>query len=297
MRLGNRFTLADIARDFRSKHAEEWKAEGFTDGTPIGISGISITRTSDDPRAELRGRAHKLDLSVHQYCYFDFLATHVLRLAGSEEERSALDALASAYTPGQPVSGFPTPCSVGLSVFCEDGAHILLTRRAVNSGAGGYWEPGKIFNCVAENAAPRDFAAANREAHESTPDVIAKRGLYEEMGFREEDIQAARLRLHSFAWASDVLDFKFFGVLETSMSRSECQGRWRNAPDRSETLGVELDAWPVASTEDCRKLLITIRDGGSDWSPEAAFCTIRSLITLRKISADDLSVVAAATRR
>ena len=290
MRLGRDFHLTGIASNFRSEHADKWKADGFTNGTPIGIAGISIIRTSDDPSAELRGRAHKLELSVHRYHYFDFLATHMLRLVGSEGERSALDALVGDG-PGQPVPGFPTPCSVGLSVFCEDGAYILLTRRAVKSGAGGYWEAGKIFNCVAENAAPRDFAAANREAHESTPDVIARRGLYEEMGFREEDIQAARLRLHSFAWASDVLDFKFFGIFETSLSRSESQEKWRNAVDRLETLGVELDAWPVASALDCKKLLIAIRDNSEDWSPEAAFCTVRSLMTLRKISVEDLSIV------
>jgi hypothetical protein len=291
LRQGSSFSLTGVARNFRSKHASEWEAEGFTNGTPIGIAGISIRRTSDEPSAELRGRAHKLEVAMHQYHYFDFLATHVLRLVGSEGERNALNALIGSYGPGQPIRCFPTPCSVGLSVFCENGTYLLLTRRAADRAAGGYWEAGKIFNCVAENAAPRDFAAANREAHESTPDVIAKRGLYEEMGFSEEDINAARLRMHSFAWASDVLDFKFFGIVETSLSRSESQERWRNAPDRSETLGMRLDAWPVGSKGDCKNLLMAIRDNVADWSPEAAFCTIRSLVVLRKISANGLSVV------
>ena len=155
--------------------------------------------------------------------------------------------------------------------------------------AGGYWEAGNIFNPVGENAAPSDFAVGNLQAHESTPFEIARRGLYQEMGFFDEDLRASTLKLHSFAWASDLLDFKFFGFVNTPLSRSEVQDRWRNAPDRSETSGLELSVWPVRSPDECAKLLSEMRDNPADWSPEAVFCSIRSLISLRRISADELS--------
>ncbi|MGH3769423.1 MAG: hypothetical protein ACRDS0_20200 [Pseudonocardiaceae bacterium] len=226
---------------------------------------------------------------MHRYDYFDFLATHMLRMRGTEEERAALDTLAGPASPTQLAAGFPTPCSVGLSVFCEGGTQLMLPRRTSDSGPGGLWEAGKIFNAVGENAALRDFAAANRRSHESTPDVIARRGLYEELGLSDHEIGAATLRLHSFAWASDWRDFKFFGYLTTSLSRSEVQDRWRNAPDRSETSGFELAAWPVGSAEECRALVSAVRDNPEEWAPEAVFCTLRSLITLRRISIDDAS--------
>jgi hypothetical protein len=289
LRLVGTFAPGKLVRNYRNAHAAVWKSENYTNGEQVGISAISITRISDDPRAELRGRAHILSISVHRYQFFDFLATHMLRLRGTEEERAALDAIAGDYGPDQPVRGFPTPLSVGLSVLCEGGSYLLLPRRSAHSGAGGYWEAGKIFNAVGENAALRDFAAANREAHESTPYVIAKRGLYEELGFRNEDIQEAGLRLHSFAWASDLLDFKFFGYVVTSLSRSEVQERWRNAPDRSEVAGFELSFWPVESSDDSKALLTTIKDDRTNWSPEAVFCTVRSLLTLRRISIGDLT--------
>jgi hypothetical protein len=121
MRLGGPFVLSGVARSFRTAHADEWRARNFTDGKQIGIARISIARISDDPMAELKGLAHRLELKVHQYRYFDFKATHLLRLQGSAEERSALDALTDVYSPGEVVKEFPTPCSVGLTVICERG--------------------------------------------------------------------------------------------------------------------------------------------------------------------------------
>jgi len=168
---------------------------------------------------------------------------------------------------------------------------MLLTHRSNSMGAGGYWEAGNIFNPVGENAAPCDFAVGHLQAHESTPFEIARRGLHQEMGLFDDDLRAAKLRLHSFAWASDLLDFKFFGFIDTPLSCSEAQDRWRNAPDRSEISGLDLSVWPVRSADDCAALLSEVRDNPEDWSPEAVFCSIRSLIALRRVSADELSRV------
>jgi hypothetical protein len=216
------------------------------------------------------------------------LATHVLRLRGTDTEKAALDAIVGASTPDHPVAGFPTPCSVGLSVFCENGATLLLVRRSRSAGAGGYWEPGSVFNAVGENANLSDFTSSNRHANESSPSVIARRGLYQELGLSDTDISASDVRLHSFAWASDLLDFKFFGHVVTPLSYSEVQSRWREAPDRSETTGAELIRWPVQSLAECRRVLTAIRDNPDRWSPEAIFSTVRSLVTLRRITINDV---------
>ena len=289
LRLVGSFALKDPeVKKLRGSYVGKWKAAGFTDDEQLGIDSILNTRVSDSPSAEIDEKAHTLTLNVHRYRYFDFLATHMLRLRGNAEERSALNRVAGPPSSDRPVPGFPTPCSVGLSVFCEDGTQLVLTRRTAAVAVSGDWESGKIFNAVGENATLRDFAASNREPHETTPEVIARRGVHEELGFNDSDIRTARLRLHSFAWANDVLDFKFFGTLETPLASAEIQDRWRNAPDRSESSGEGLMIWPVQSHAECRQLLATIRDNPSDWSPEAIFSTLRSLIVLRKISTEDV---------
>ncbi|SDJ01145.1 hypothetical protein SAMN05192558_104120 [Actinokineospora alba] len=182
LRLEGNFELTNAATIAnRAAHSDEWTAAGYTDGEQIGIASISTTRISDEPSDEFKGRAHRLTLTVHRYHYFDFLATHMLRLLGTVEERKVLDSIAGAANPDRPAPGFPTPCSVGLSMFCEGGTHLLTPRRSSSTGPAG-WEGGKFFNAVGENAALRDFAAANRQLHETTPDVVARRGLYEENG-------------------------------------------------------------------------------------------------------------------
>lgn len=288
LRLAGRFELTDPqTKAIRGRHMSEWSADGLTNGETVGIRAITNIRTSDDPLDERAGRAHQLALDVHRYDYFDFQATHVKRLHGSAEEQSLLNALASSAGPDQPVAGFPTPCSVGLSVFCEDRAFLMLGRRPKQGGSGGWWQAGKIFNAAGEMVAVRDFAAAHRNPAETTPHVVAERALHEEVGFDDHDIADCQIRLHSFAWSSELLDFKFFGSVETSLSRADVQNRRRHAPDR-ESAGHQLEEWPVASTSDCRRLFTAIRDKPSDWSPEAIFGTIRSLLTLNLISAEDV---------
>ena len=276
-------------RKFRDDHTTQWRTEAFTDGEQVGISSISITRVSDRPEDEQHSRSHRMHLTMHTYHFFDHLATHLLRLAGSEVEKSILGAAAGGPRPCAPITGFPNPCSVGISLLCEDGAHLALTRRAIDPAAGGHWNAGKIYNCVGENFAPRDFAVALDGSLQSTPDVVAHRGLYEEMGLTLEDLAGCTINIHSFAWSSDILDHKFFGSAITPLSRPELQDRWRKAPDRSETVGNELIFYPIHSHRECTRLLNTINANSIDWAPEAVFSTIRSLLTLRRISAGDLT--------
>lgn len=171
-----------------------------------------------------------------------------------------------------------------------------MARRSVST-AIGHWEPGKIFNAVGENVAPRDFVSPNTRSHDSSPEVVARRGLYEEVGLSVADVNSGTLRLHSFAWAADLLDFKFFGYLETSLSRADVQDRWRGASDRSETTGHDLVAWPVETRADCRELLNALRNESAQWAPEAVFATLRSLIVLRRLVAADINQFLSSQKR
>lgn len=289
-RLADRFELGATPQEIRDQHAAEWLANRYTDGEQVGIKMLSVHRVSDVPSVELEGRAHRIVLTMHQYRYFDFLATHMTRLNGSDSEKAVLDAIAADANRERPVNGFPTPCSVGLSLILEDGRRLLLPRRSNDAGVGD-WEGGKIFNAAGENATLRDFVAAHRSAGESTPEVVARRALHEEVGLSDIDIKSGRLRLHSFAWAPDLLDFKFFGLFETSLTEPEIRERWRHAPDRAESL--HADTVQVGSRAECIELLVRMRENASDWSPEAVFCTVRSLIVLRRITTDDVLNVAA----
>ena len=279
-----RFELSDRFLTFRNGHAEEWLERGSTDGEQLGVESISNLRLSDDPVEESAGSAHRLTLDLHTYRHFDFLATHVLRLQGAPNERKVLDEAATSANGDQPIAEFPTPCSVGLSVLCEEGMKLVLTRRSSNRGASGYWQPGALFNAVGENASDRDLAAGNRRVRTTTPEVIARRGLFEEMGLGDDDVSTCPVMIHSFAWASDLLDFKFFGCVDLPYSFREVQDRWRAAPDRSESSGTELVVRSVRNPEECRALVAEMDRNLSDWAPEAVFCTLRTLVTLRRIS-------------
>ncbi|MEU4196126.1 hypothetical protein AB0E69_29765 [Kribbella sp. NPDC026611] len=146
-----------------------------------------------------------------------------------------------------------------------------------------------MFNAVGEGMASRDFAAAGYDATSCAPDVTAARGAYEELGFRPDEMQWSTIRLHSFAFATDILDFKFFGCLETELSVGEIQGRWEVAPDRSEAR--ELLYWPIETRQQCVDLLREMDNEADTWSPEARFCTIRTLLCLRKLSIQDVVAV------
>jgi hypothetical protein len=98
------------------------------------------------------------------------------------------------------------------------------------------------------------------------------RGLREELGFTSEDIARSQLNVHSLAWASDLLDYKFFGYLRTDLSRDEIENRWTTAMDRAEGTPFFLSC---ETSRDCQTILEKIRDEWDEWSPEAVFSTLR----------------------
>jgi hypothetical protein len=257
----------------------------------VGISSLSIVRTSDQRSDELEGRAHRVVISAHRYRWFDFLASHQLLVLGTEHEKALLGAIVGEPDLHRTIDGFPNPCSVGLSVLCEGGMVLALGRRSTMTGSGGTWQPGKVYNAVGENATAVDFSTAFDGSLQATPDQIARRGLYQEFGFRVEDIQTSQLRIHSLAWSAELMDHKFFGFVISPLSRAETEDRWRSAPDRAELRGVDLAFRSVVSVQDCRELLKEIRNNRTDWSPEAIFCTLRTLLSLGRVDPRDLARV------
>jgi hypothetical protein len=291
--LEGEFHLKDAALvQLRDAHTKGWLAHGMTDDEQVGVSAIRISRLNDKPDDEKSGRNHELRLTVHTYRYFDHQATHRLRLDGTGEERAILDAIVGRPVSDVPVSSFPNPCSVGLSLFCEEGDYLALPRRSMQISAGGHSWGGQIYNIVGENAAPWDFFNALDGSRRTTPDTIARRGLHQEAGFSDDDIfECLKFGIHSFAWASDLLDYKFFGLAITSLSRGEVEDRWRHAPDHKESMGTTLPFELVRSRGDCRRLLRSLKEKPDDWAPEAVFSTIRSLIVLRRVRPADIATV------
>jgi len=288
MRLDGDFELTDPSLlHIRAAHTDEWLGQKRTDDEQVGISSFIAVRISDDPADELNGRAHHLQLVTHTYRYFDYLATHDLLRECTDAERAALTAVVGTPRADVPVRGFPNPCSVGLSLFCEAGAYLVLTMRSKHNAGGKYLED-KIFNAVGEMAAPWDFTVDLDGSRHATPDEVARRGLHQEAGFSGDDLQScSKIGVHSFAWSSELLDHKFFGLAVTPLSRGEVEYRLRSAKDfLAESTGVQF--YPVETHQDCVVLLRLITQQRLDWSPEAVFSTIRSLLVLRRLRPSDL---------
>ena len=290
MTLQNTYTMPEPLRSrLRVPHENYWCAAGFKDGQQVGIETLQIVRVSDDARAERRGQSHSIALQMHTYRYFDVLASHFLLVRGSAVERELLAPYVQHPDPQIPIHGFPNPCSVGLSLLCEGGDRLVLSRRTTSNAAGGHWQGGKLFNLVGENAAPRDFSPAYNGERKSTPFVVARRGLWEEAGLSARpEADVATLRLHSLAWARDLLDHKFFGYAVSPLSYREVLDRWQRASDRSESGGAELTSFPLRTGADVVALVREIVHHAEDWAPEATFCTIRSLLASRRLSPKDL---------
>lgn len=77
---------------------------------------------------------------------------------------------------------FPTPLSVGLSLFCEGGRLLVLARRTATPAAGGHLSAGQYYNAVGENCAPVDTQGESQGRPRLSVFRTATRGLLEEMG-------------------------------------------------------------------------------------------------------------------
>lgn len=286
VRVKGSFEAPELVSDLTLEHESAWSGAGATNNVQIGLQGFRIDRVSDDPAVERAGKAHQLLLDGHFYDYFDFLATHRLLTEGTDDERRELGKLAAEADAHGPAQHFPTPLSVGLSVVAEDGKLLVLPRRAKTQSHAGSWASGLIFNAVGEGCAPWDLGSAGQNAGSLTPEVTAIRGLKEEMGFQASEIDEMEVRIHSFVFDSKLLDFKFFGVAETPLSAAEVRARWENATDRSET--SEMEFISIGKDGECKKVLETIVSERDQWSDEAVFCTVNTLLCLEKLRPTDV---------
>lgn len=287
VRIAGEFQTPAVVASIRQTHAAEWSERGLTNDRQIGMSAYYAARLTDDPEQERRGLSHQLVLQAHEFDYFDFLAAHRSLLVGTEEERQLLAPLTAAASVTTPSMQLPTPCSVGLSLLAEGGRTLMLTKRAGSTSPAGAWRPGMIYNAVGEGMAVRDFASAGFDASSTSPDVTARRGAYEELGFRPQEFARSSIRLHSFTFATDLLDFKFFGCIETDLSVSELKARWAEAPDRHEA--SNLIFIPIETKRQVLDLVSDMCLNRSDWAAEALFCTIRTLICLRRVRFEEVA--------
>lgn len=290
--LGNSFDPPEPVRTLRTKHEKSWTQSQHFNGINIGLQSFHSQRLSDEPGAERQGLGHHLYLRAHRYEFFDFLSSHNLLVSGSTEERAILGRISADCTQKNPSHAFPTPCSVGLSLLCESGQTLVLVRRSRNASAAGYWQAGKVFNAVGENMAERDFGELGSPANISTPWITAARGLSEECGLSLADCDNGGVQLHSFVWDRPLLDYKFFGWVQTPLPRHLVAARWERAPDRPhESEETEPIFEPITSRSACLELVRRIWTNREDWSPEAAYCTVWTLISLNRISVDDVADV------
>lgn len=282
------FKLSDrIAEDIRVKYDERWRLAGLTDDEKAGFKYFRATRISDSPADFMRGKSHLFVIRCHRYKYFDFLATHRRLVEGQPDDLEILHPHLNDDDGDRPVEGFPNPFSVGLTLFCESGRTMVLTIRTTDTHSGGDWQGGKRFNAVGENANTSDFQISTDGKLRTTPYAVARRGLHEEMGFTQEQIDACQMKLHSFAWATDIRDHKFFGWAQTDLARGEIEQLWRSAKDRGESRHILFV--PVATHAQCVRFWQAVLHQFLQWSPEAFFCTSRTLLVRGMLRPSDLA--------
>ncbi len=96
--------------------------------------------------------------------------------------------------------------------------------------------------------------------------------------------------MHSFTFATDLLDYKFFGCIETELSTGEVRSRWSEAPDRHEA--SELICKRIETRQQSLDLVAELCRDRTEWSSEALFCTIRTMVCLQKVRLDDVLKIA-----
>lgn len=269
----------DIVSRTRVPHQSEWEALHLEDNPQVGVFAIDAWRVSDNDLE----KSHELRLAAQTYRYFDFLATHRLLLFGNPEEQAFLSEKVGEPDALTPVLGFPTPLSVGLSLFCEDGKYLVLTRRTNLASNGGLWWGNSIFNAVGENMSlEKDRVGDYLGTARVSPWKTAIRGLQEEIGLEDKDCSGLDVHLHSFVWDTRILDYKFFGYAVSPLSRTELEQRcWTHASDRHENR--ELFFVECRTRKQCVNIIRTIESHRSEWSSEAILCTILSLLHLKNI--------------
>ena len=205
--------------------------------------------------------------------------------SGTSEEREFLESKIDTTHYLQPIELFPNPLSVGLSLFCENGNCLVLTKRTKLPSSGGLLFGGSIYNAVGESVALVDVDGDYQGKTRLSIWRTAKRGLREEMGIDFFGGKRESLVIHSLVWDNRMLDYKFFGHTINGMSRAEVRRLWTNAPDRHESWDINFR--DSSNREQCLKIIQDIIANREEWGSECILCTIRSLLHMKKISPED----------
>lgn len=280
------FRLPNEIAAIRDRLSAGWQQQNLTNERKIGLKTWIQSEVSENPADVASGRNHLMKLTCHEYNYFDFLATHRRLVAGKPDEMPTLEKYLSEGDMYRSIIGFPNPLSVGLTLLCEGGRTLVLAIRSDQVQSGGDWHGGKHFNAVGENANPWDFIKGHDGVQKASPYSVARRGLYEEVGLTGPYLNACRVHLHSFAWAEDIRDHKFFGYALTDISRSEVEHLWQSAKSRSES--KKLVFFTVTSQAQAGEFWRRVLKDADSWSPEAFFSTARTLLVLGRLKPSDL---------
>lgn len=275
---------SNISVDIYNQHKAEWEAARLENNLQYGIAQIDPHRISDD--LTVGTASHELRIKGHTFHYFDFLSTNRLYRAGSQPEQELLTETAGKPHYLEPVHGFPNPLSVGLSLFCENGNCLVLTRRTKLASSGGLWSGYAIFNAVGEGVTPSDTYGVNYQGNSRlSPWITAKRGLHEEMGIEFQN-EKMSLVLHSFVWDTRILDYKFFGYVMNSLSRAEVRKAWNYASDRHESW--EIMFYDCGNKDLVIKIVKELAKNREEWASECILCTTLSLLHPGKLTSNDL---------
>ena len=246
----------------------EWGSKDFKNNIQIGINAVNPHHIYGD-------KTYLLLMQGHRFKYFEFLATNRL-LSHSDIDSLEMQAaarIAGNPDPAKPVPEFANPVSVGLTLLCESGKCLALTRRSEKEASGGSWYAGLKFNAVGETVSPSDILAGILPGVSAvSPWNTARRALSEEIGFSTTDVQATEVVLHSMVFDRRIRDYKFFGYAITKLTRREVYDRWLYAPDKNEA--KKLFFWDVMSDPGRRLVVQNIIDERHDWTAEAVFSTL-----------------------
>ena len=280
----NEFKLSDEIREkILLKNISYWNNNSLQNNPQIGVSFIDPHRTTDEISTTTD---HELVIHGQVYNYYDFLATNQKYSIATKEELWFFNSIIKTPQSLQPVPQFPNPLSVGLSVFCEDGNLLVLTRRTMLPSSGGLHSGNLIYNAIGENMISNDTYGYKHNGFERlSPWMTAKRGMSEEMGFNFNNKKMSLL-LHTIAWDKRILDYKFFGYVITPFSKIEVEDAWQKASDKNENL--ELFFIDCTNQEKTHRFVKELLINKSQYASECTFCTITSLLLMNKLSVSRL---------
>ena len=276
---------ADVRGEILEPARAGWTEKGHQDNKQCGVRELQIVRTTDDV---VRRPAHEIRINAHTYRWFEAKATNFKWSEG--DSHGCLEKYAAHATHDSHAQQFPTPLSVGLSLFCEGGKKLVLPERTRSESAGGGHCPGQVYNAVGENCAPVDaYGELDGKPHLSVIRT-ALRGLLEEMGLDYRQLSDPEPILHTFCWDREILDYKFFGYVVSPLPFEVVKFFWKHATDKAEN----RDIFPhdVHNQIGVSRLIERMLRNRTQWSPEVCMCTLMSLLHMKRLSMTDLIALA-----